>query len=615
MVQMEILFIYILLINLCLNQISETKINFIFQRTIYVKPNNKTKIISISTSNNTEKNDIKLFITENSINNTENYVQCGHGTNDKSIFHCKITSNGSYYFRYQFEEEKYQYLNQIVNVYNSIDEILTFKKSRETNCYYHNEIFSYTLTINKGINLNYSNINVFAYYPKSLLKNVSEPISHLLHNNKSNENVYVFNSNHSMNQYYIKVTENKDFEDPFGIIDSINFTNVRADDYFYPEMGKIRFVVDNCNFKPKNFVLFDKNNKSYEIKCNKTSIFYNSKSLFCYFNEKIDYYGPMKIFYGDGLIINNIFSTKTFSKGLFKEKNEDIFEINGTKYVNYTISLNNNYFESFYMNSINKAYINIINMTHDNIHIFERDVNAESDMKINLNEYNTLYILLKYDIGYKWTALKLERRIFEDENIQTAISVNYDLNWKLFDKLDEIHFDPDVIVLKNSAIISSNFSTKLIFESIEKNNLYGKQFCYNYDENNLTIHGNATKTFYCESSKDNYKIIRLNDENSIFPGYLSTQLNQFTNVTKLKIFKIEVLNNCQSNIFGLDENLEDATINVYFPIDLNKTVSVEYNGINIEENKKALIYNNPFDYTFKTFIVSRDLILKFIMII
>ena len=39
-------------------------------------------------------------------------------------------------------------------------------------------------------------------------------------------------------------------------------------------------------------------------------------------------------------------------------------------------------------------------MTHDNIHIFERDVNAESDMKINLNEYNTLYILLKYDIGY-----------------------------------------------------------------------------------------------------------------------------------------------------------------------------------------------------------------------
>ena len=54
-----------------------------------------------------------------------------------------------------------------------------------------------------------------------------------------------------MNQYYIKVTENKDFEDPLGVIDSINFTNVRADDYFYPDMGKIRFVVDTCNFRPK----------------------------------------------------------------------------------------------------------------------------------------------------------------------------------------------------------------------------------------------------------------------------------------------------------------------------------------------------------------------------
>ena len=224
MIKKEIFFIYFfLLLNiLCQNQIAVTQIQFTFQRTIYVKTNNKTKVIPISTSSDTKKNDIKLFITEKSTNKSENYIQCGHGTNDTSIFHCTITTNGTYYFRYKCNDENYQYLRQKVYVYNSIDEILTFKKSRDTNCYYHNEIFSYTLTINKGVDIDYSKINVYAYYPKSLRKNVSQPISILLYNNYSYENVYFFDSKHTMNQYYIKVTENKDFEDPLGVIDSIN---------------------------------------------------------------------------------------------------------------------------------------------------------------------------------------------------------------------------------------------------------------------------------------------------------------------------------------------------------------------------------------------------------
>ena len=240
MIKKEIFFIYFfLLLNiLCQNQIAVTQIQFTFQRTIYVKTNNKTKVIPIKTLNDTEKYDIKLFITENSINKTENYIQCGHGTNDTTIFHCTITKNGTYYFRYKCDDENYQYLNQKVYVYNSLDEILTFTQSRNTSCYYHNEIFSYTLTINKRVDISYSNINVYAYYPKSIKKNVSKPISILLYNNYSHENQYFFNSNHTMNQYYIKVTENKDFEDPLGIIDSINFTNVRVDDYFYPDNGK-----------------------------------------------------------------------------------------------------------------------------------------------------------------------------------------------------------------------------------------------------------------------------------------------------------------------------------------------------------------------------------------
>ena len=153
MIKKEIFFIYFfLLLNiLCQNQIAVTQIQFTFQRTIYVKTNNKTKVIAITTPNDTEKYDIKLFITENSINKTENYIQCVHGTINTTIFHCPITKNGSYYFRYKCNDENYQYLRQKVYVYNSIDEILTFKKSRDTNCYYHNEIFLYTLTLIKEL--------------------------------------------------------------------------------------------------------------------------------------------------------------------------------------------------------------------------------------------------------------------------------------------------------------------------------------------------------------------------------------------------------------------------------------------------------------------------------
>ena len=76
MIKREIFFIYIFLLPNILCQINKTlsKIDFIFQRTIYVKKDNKTKVIAITTPNDTEKYDIKLFITENSINKTENYI-------------------------------------------------------------------------------------------------------------------------------------------------------------------------------------------------------------------------------------------------------------------------------------------------------------------------------------------------------------------------------------------------------------------------------------------------------------------------------------------------------------------------------------------------------------
>ena len=74
MIKREIFFIYIFLLPNILCQMNKTlsKIDFIFQRTIDVKTNMQTKVIKIITPNDTQKNDIKLFITENSINKTEN---------------------------------------------------------------------------------------------------------------------------------------------------------------------------------------------------------------------------------------------------------------------------------------------------------------------------------------------------------------------------------------------------------------------------------------------------------------------------------------------------------------------------------------------------------------
>ena len=105
-----IYFSLLLNISLCQNQIIVKIKDFTFKRTVYVKTNNKTKVIPIYSSYDAELYDIKLYITENSTNKTGNYIQCGHGTNNKTIFHCKITSSGTYYFRYKINDENYQYL-------------------------------------------------------------------------------------------------------------------------------------------------------------------------------------------------------------------------------------------------------------------------------------------------------------------------------------------------------------------------------------------------------------------------------------------------------------------------------------------------------------------------
>ena len=127
----------------------ETTINFIFPRTIYIKKDLKRKVIKISSSEikKEDSRDIKLYISNlNSTDTNEKYIQCGN-INDSSNFYCILTINGTYDFKYKVNDEKFINLEEKIYVFNSINEIFYYSSSRDTDCYYNKESFSYLLFI------------------------------------------------------------------------------------------------------------------------------------------------------------------------------------------------------------------------------------------------------------------------------------------------------------------------------------------------------------------------------------------------------------------------------------------------------------------------------------
>jgi hypothetical protein len=412
--------------------------------------------------------------------------------------------------------------------------------------------------------------------------------------------------NRTLNQYEIRVTENNDYEDNLGIIDKITFTDVYADEYFYPDLYKIRFIYDFCDFKPDKFTLVDNNNNKYVINCNKTYIYYNSRSLFCYFNENINYYGNMDVYFGNELIKENIFASKTFRKVNFQtNSNIDV----SNRLITYKIS---DPINEFYMDSVNFIYIQLNDGFNIREHIYQRDSNNETDIKLLLDN-NILEVNILYKRGIIYTAIKLERKLFEDENIQFADDPYKFLNEQINQEtLEKIYFEPDFILLENQDFSSSHFRTKLVFQNEKSRSDYGYRFCttfYDYYERA------ATFRFECISDNDNYKIVELPREGDnsftedLYPGYIDTELVGYTIKAKLKVIKIEIVNKCQNNIFGDRNNLEDVIINVYYPIDGNKKITVKYdNSYNngISKNDKVKITNNPFDYTFESFAINKD---------
>ena len=109
------------------------------------------------------------------------------------------------------------------------------------------------------------------------------------------------------------------------------------------------------------------------------------------------------------------------------------------------------------MDSINKCYIQLNNGLNISNHTYIRDSNNNTDIKLLLNN-NELQENIVYKRGINQTFFKLERKLFEDENIQYAEELHKVLNEQINKEiLEKIYFNPDFIVIENDDFSSTHF--------------------------------------------------------------------------------------------------------------------------------------------------------------
>ena len=560
-------------------------IEFDFPHMIYVKSNSKGRVVIInSTGNNTE---VELYM-----NSTykENFTQCGSDKNDTSIFYCVITKNGTYEFKYKFiDDDEEFYIPHKIYVEPELENYFNITPFKDSQCYYHNETIKYKVELTEQYKdiIDLNKIQVYVYHPKSIKKNITEPIIFPL--NKTDDNVYSFYTEHTLNQYQVKITENEDYDKGLGLIDQIYYTNITVDDYFFPELGKIRFIVDMCYINTPKLIFGISDDKNVTVTCYKRRYYDYSKYIYCYFKEKIDYFGKIKIYLDENTLLNsNVFSSEMINNTNFSLSDE--FS-DGKKFIKLKITLNGN---EFYMDSINKLYINYSNFYENYELIFEKNVNSETDKKLYLMD-NMVYINIPYKSGYSYTVIKLERKLFDDENKFYDENIyKYFLSEFYSEPLEDIYFEPDFTVINNN--IDSNYTTThLKFQSPESYSRYGNKFC------------NQLNCIAPNVSNRDYLII---SPQTTEPGWINYRLNEYTKYGYLKVIKIDIENECQKNIFGELDNREDVIVNAYIPIDGDKKISVKYNNENIEENNNFNIDINPFNYTFQNFIIKSNLIIQ-----
>ncbi len=234
--------------------------------------------------------------------------------------------------------------------------------------------------------------------------------------------------------------------------------------------------------------------------------------------------------------------------------------------------------------------------------------NENEDNLISISDdYKSLFFDLKYDFGYSYYLIQLQRKLFPDENFENSISINgsnfKDNNNILINyNLDEIIFSPNYVIIGYINLKLEYSTTNLIFKNEEAFKLYGTAFCSNF-QNPMNL--KSTIQFNCIENNDNksYKVISPISE----PGVLETQLKKYTNVTTLNIIRVDFENDCQ-DIYNNIDKLEDVFINLYFPLNLNKNeIKVLYNNdesLVIKNNIE--IENNTFDYTLIPFYIKKE---------
>ena len=581
---------------------NEGPIGFEFKKTIYIKPTPGTKLIPVKTSRT--NNICRLYI---------NGTQCIANEEEKSMFYCPVQELGVYNFSYIFNKTEYQIL-QNISIFSSMEDIFIITPSRETKCLFDDETLSYTLEVlNENISVNFSNIQIFAYAPENKHNKVKvnkkiETIVFDVEIIDDYKAIFTLNSTHLNKQYIVRVTENFDYDDTLGKIQSFTFTELTFDEYFYPFSKTIRIKSNLCEFKPDKLTLIG-SGMEYPIICNESSKFYYSNFYYCYFNEEIDFYGKMNIYFHNQLIKKDIISSKPIEEISINTRYEEHIEkINCDRfnrncdiirYIRFIISSANDY---FHIGAINRLYVEHGDYFETSTKIYERNVRYSNYGKLNYDG-NTIFFDYLNTKGEFFKVLKLERTLFENEKIHKVQHLTYIIpnpSNVYCDKLDNIYFNPDLIVMGN--LDTNNYqSTKLYFVSSDARYKYGYKFCGS-SIYTTPVKFNCFSQYYDNSNYHSVKLL------SSEPGFIKTRLRYYTEEATIKVINVEIENHCQ-NIYGQFKNLDNAIINIYYPKE-NKNIKIIYNGTELIKNDKIDIEKNPMDYNFESYVIPPDKIVQ-----
>ena len=337
-------------------------------------------------------------------------------------------------------------------------------------------------------------------------------------------------------------------------------------------MNKIRFFKTYCDLKIDRLLL----NDSIFIECNETSKRLPDPNIyFCFYKRPNLNFGKTKIIFNKA-DLGEIFSSNSINKTKFETT------VSGN---NFSIS---NPTKDFYMGAINPFLFYNIWDTYAILYYESIKLNLMNDI---------LWAQISSTYGYNTSAIRIERKLYELETIFNAREFNY----YFYEEQSIIHqvhlppvyFEPDYVITgKTNMPIPENERTSKIKCIINNGVDISDYFCSN---RNYTYRYGITRKFYCISTA------KLKDP-STRPHNIYTQARGHSSPGRLKVIRFDFHNECQE-LYGDMKNIEDTILDFYYPIDGDKIITLKYNGEFYSENKNLKIDKNPYDYTYKNFII------------